>query len=232
MHTMTSSWATAIFRHFDMMACLACVIFFLIWPQFDLSFSRYFYDETSQSFSWGDHFVAQFIYQLTNVIAGILVVGLPSLLAASYVFRNKLLSQNRKVLLFMFCTCVLGPGVMVNSVLKDHWDRPRPVQSIEFGGDNAFEPPFSPQFACGGDCHSFVSGHASIGFVFFGLALLHRNRKWVLVPVALGAIIGMTRIVQGGHFFSDVVFSGWVVWFSSLLVHYLFYGRDKSSVSD
>jgi lipid A 4'-phosphatase len=232
MTIMTSSWAAKLFERFDIMACLACIGFFLIWPQLDLLVSGYFYDEPSRSFTLREHVVSQFIYHLTNFIAATLVIGVPVLLAVSYVISHKLLVKNRKVLLFMFCTCILGPGVMVNLVLKDHWDRPRPVQSIEFGGNNAFEPPFSPQFACGGDCHSFVSGHASIGFVFFGLALLHRNRKWVLVPVALGAIIGMTRIVQGGHFFSDVVFSGWVVWFCSLLVHYLFYASDKSLVSD
>jgi lipid A 4'-phosphatase len=228
MHTMTIGWTTVIFRRFDIMACLVCVTFFLIWPQFDLSFSRNFYDEASQSFMWREHFVTQFIYQLTNVIAGTLVIGLPCLLAGSYVFRNKLLSKYKKVFIFMFCTCILGPGVVVNSVLKDHWERPRPVQSIEFGGSNAFEPPFSPQFACK-ECYSFVSGHASVGFAFFSLALLCRNRRWLLVPAALGMVIGMTRIVQGGHFFSDVLFSGWVVWFCTLLLHYLFYEYGKSS---
>jgi len=36
-----------------------------------------------------------------------------------------------------------------------------------------------------------------------------------------GAAIGAVRVVQGGHFFSDVVFSGWAVWLTYLLIRHI-----------
>ena len=36
-----------------------------------------------------------------------------------------------------------------------------------------------------------------------------------------GAAIGAVRVAQGGHFFSDVVFSGWAVWLTYLLIRYI-----------
>ena len=36
----------------------------------------------------------------------------------------------------------------------------------------------------------------------------------------LGAGIGWVRIAQGGHFLSDIVFSGLVVWGSAILIRW------------
>jgi lipid A 4'-phosphatase len=125
------------------------------------------------------------------------------------------------VLVFLLSAVILGPGLLVNMGLKDNWGRPRPRQVMEFGGEKHYEPPLSPGLRCD-DCHSFVSGHASIGFCFFGLALLSRSRKWLWLPAIAGTAIGVTRIAQGGHFLSDVLFSGWVVWYSTVFLHGLF----------
>jgi lipid A 4'-phosphatase len=91
----------------------------------------------------------------------------------------------------------------------------------EFGGDRAFLSPFAPE-AGQVDGHSFVSGHASVGFYFFGFALLSRRRRWLLLPVIAGSVIGATRIAQGGHFASDVLFSGWVEWYFTIFLYALF----------
>jgi lipid A 4'-phosphatase len=34
----------------------------------------------------------------------------------------------------------------------------------------------------------------------------------MLLGVLAGSAIGWMRIAQGGHFLSDVVFAGWVIW--------------------
>ena len=35
---------------------------------------------------------------------------------------------------------IMGPGILVNSVFKDHWGRARPVTVEQFGGDLVFSP--------------------------------------------------------------------------------------------
>jgi lipid A 4'-phosphatase len=59
--------------------------------------------------------------------------------------------------LFLILTLVLGPGLLVNVALKDHWARPRPGMVTEFGGTMVFRPWWDPRGACASNC-SFVSG--------------------------------------------------------------------------
>ena len=47
----------------------------------------------------------------------------------------------------MLCWLV-GPGLLVNTVLKDHVGRPRPVQPEQFRGHERYVPPFQRSSAC------------------------------------------------------------------------------------
>lgn len=225
--------AMVLTRTYGVPVFLACVLFFLIWPDFDLTISRLFYNYDNHAFLWSHYFPADVVYTGTHVIGAMIFVILISAIAASYLFSRRALAERRAVLVFLLSAAVLGPGLLVNLGLKDHWGRPRPRQVVEFGGDETYEPPLLPG-SRHADCHSFVSGHASIGFYFFGLALLSRSRKWLWLPIIGGAAIGATRIAQGAHFFSDVLFSGWVVWFSTLLLHAVFsrYGMIPARPDD
>ncbi len=112
--------------------------------------------------------------------------------------------------LFLALCLIVGPLVVTNIGLKDHWGRARPRDVIEFGGTKAFTPPFPPSLQCQYNC-SFVSGEASSAFiVFFAAAFLFRSRSRDLVTagIAAGSAAGLIRIAQGGHFLSDVVFAG------------------------
>lgn len=212
---------------FDVIAFLACIAFFLIWPDFDLKISGLFFDAGEGGFFWKHHILAETIYRLTDIVGATLVIGLPLLLIASYLIKKDALIQRRRAIIFLLAVCIVGPGLMVNLVLKNNWERPRPRQVIEFGGEQQYQPAFAPAFTCK-KCYSFVSGHASVGFFFFALALLTRNRKWIWLPLLAGAVIGGTRVVQGAHFFSDVIFSGWVVWFCSLLLYQYIFNYKKT----
>lgn len=104
----------------------------------------------------------------------------------------------------------LGPGLMVNVVLKDHWGRPRPRTVDLFGG----KLPFEPAGSFGGQCHdncSFVSGEAAGVFILPLIALLApprwRGRLFAaLAVVALAA--SLLRVAFGAHFLSDAVLGG------------------------
>jgi lipid A 4'-phosphatase len=73
-----------------------------------------------------------------------------------------------------------------------------------------FKHPFQPGLP--GQGESFPSGHASMGFLFITLACFRScNRGQALFGVAIGvlygSLIGLGRIVQGAHFFTDILFS-------------------------
>ena len=220
--TIKPQWLRQILCRYDTAAFLSCIGFFLIWPDFDLKVSALFFDQEAAVFFWKNHVIADLIYSLTQLVGATIILGLPLLIALSWIIRKDGLIKTRPALIYLLCAAILGPALMVNAVLKDNWGRPRPRQVLEFGGDRQYQAALYPTFE-NRKGHSFVSGHASVGFTFFSLALLARNRRWLLLPILAGGVIGAGRIVQGGHFLSDVIFSGWVVWYCSILLLNVFY---------
>lgn len=126
-----------------------------------------------------------------------------------------------------FCLMVvlIGPGLMINGILKPVIARPRPCQIVDFGGTESFRPILSlgaPNTTS--RCMSFPSGHASMGFALIAPALLlRRHRKWYVasmgLAIGIGVIIGVTRIVQGRHYVSDILWSGAIVYLSAALLY-------------
>ncbi|HVI51908.1 MAG TPA: phosphatase PAP2 family protein [Candidatus Sulfotelmatobacter sp.] len=114
---------------------------------------------------------------------------------------------------FLLASLALGPGLLVNWLLKEHWGRARPSQIVEFGGQAHYTPPVMMADQCVSNC-SFSSGHGALGFWVIAFALLAPPR-WrpyaVAAALAFGVLVGLTRIVQGGHFLSDTLFSALAV---------------------
>ena len=61
--------------------------------------------------------------------------------AARHLWGRYLFGLTRRSICFIVVFSILGPGLIVNHVFKDHWDRARPRAVVEFGGDKAFTPP-------------------------------------------------------------------------------------------
>jgi len=219
-----ASWKRLLLRP-DSLLFLLSIALFLFWPDIDLAVSQWFYD-AQRGFEWRNDPTVLAIYQGTSVL-GLLALLVPlAMLLAKCVWKHHCLIPRRRVCVYLLAVALVGPGILVNLTLKQHWERPRPRQVVEFGGERQYEPPFAPRFECS-KCRSFVSGHASVGFFFFSVALLLGNRRWLWLPILGGGIIGLVRMLQGAHFLSDVIFSGWVVWFCSLLIYSLFFGRSS-----
>lgn len=118
--------------------------------------------------------------------------------------------------LFLLAGLVLGPGVLVNAVLKDNWGRPRPVTVEAFGGDDPYVPVWYVSDHCATNC-SFVSGEGSASFWLLSLALLAPARWRLGVVVGLMPIclaLSANRVAFGGHFLSDTL----LAWGLTLLV--------------
>lgn len=126
----------------------------------------------------------------------------------------------RRKALYILLVIALGPGIVVNLVVKDHWGRPRPVHVKEFGGTYAYVPPL--KFGHTED-KSFVCGHCSVGYAFFVLYFLSQNHKaiYFVLTLVLAWTMGATRMTSGGHFLSDILWSGYLVF---LVAYALYYG--------
>ncbi|WP_096085954.1 phosphatase PAP2 family protein [Agaribacterium haliotis] len=204
---------------------VGCVVFFLLQPTLDLKVSALFYDN---GFYWKKNPVIHFIYL---VFAKIHIPVLLLLIALSIYYAKKKQRNKKLAAVFLMCSLILGPGILVNLILKDNsLGRPRPVHVQEFGGSDAYAPPFHYSGACQKNC-SFVSGHASIGFYLMALYWLQRKRRWLFAGIGLGLAIGLTRIMQGGHFFSDVIFAGWAVYFTCVLLDKLILSRRSNETA-
>lgn len=183
---------------------------FLIWPSIDLWFSGLFYEPESR-FYLNKNSLVQAVYIGTKWLTGLAAVILLGMMARTFIKPQH--KTQRGPLLFLILALALGPGLMVNTVFKDQWDRARPVHITEFGGDKQFTPPIVMSDQCDKNC-SFVSGHPASGYVLLALGYLGafaNRRKWLIRGVIIGGFIGFGRIVQGGHFLSDVLFSFLVV---------------------
>jgi lipid A 4'-phosphatase len=184
-------------------------LFFRVFPDLDLKLTRFFYSGDGQFI--GNHMrLFAVSRQLFNIlfyaICGMTAVGL---VVAGWTARAWLGLGLSKWVFLALCL-LIGPLVVTNIGLKYHWGRARPRDVIEFGGTKAFTPPFPAAEQCDYNC-SFVSGEASsIYIVFFAGGFLFRSnaRNIITVGIVLGSIAGITRIAQGAHFLSDVVFAG------------------------
>lgn len=209
---------------------LAMLIITSFTPALDLAMSRYFYQGDS-GFSNNAFFTFMYNYgfypgDLTALAAGIGII---------LSFCSEKFKSWRKPALVLFLTMAIGAGLFVHAALKDHWGRPRPKQVIEFGGSQPFRPYYKPNFFHQPQpSKSFTCGHCSTGFYFFALALVGRrlNNKpifWIgmFLAVTLGILLSLTRIAQGGHFFSDTLMTALIMWLTAYACDHFVYYRQQ-----
>lgn len=191
-------------------ASLALGALFRLVPAIDLWVSDLFY-APGRGFFLGHDGLPVAVYRAVNVLQ---IVAIAGLIAVGLVWawrRRPPLGLSSRAIVMVAGTLAIGSGLLVNAVFKDHWGRARPAQVERYGGTLAFTPPAVIARQCGRNC-SFPAGHPALIFAGFGLALAlagrRRRRRAVVAVAALGAAVGLGRIVQGAHFLSDVLFSG------------------------
>jgi membrane-associated phospholipid phosphatase len=130
---------------------------------------------------------------------------------------------------FVLSAFALGPGLLVNGVIKRMSGRVRPINVEAFGGPLPFQPAFDFSGPCGSGC-SFVSAEtAAVGVAMMCLVLVAaprlgpRSRRAVTVLAVLSVlVVAAIRVSFGAHFLSDVL--GSIVLMSALVpaLHILF----------
>jgi lipid A 4'-phosphatase len=161
------------------------------------------------------------LYRATPWITGFFAVTGVGMIVTGLVRRNS--KRLRLYGLFILLCVVLGPGLIINAVLKDHWGRPRPRQIVEFNGKFDYVRPFVPARTGG---KSFPCGDSSVGFLMSaGWWLWRRNHpKRAAVSLAaglvLGTLLGIGRMAAGAHFLSDVIWSALIVYGVAHVLYY------------
>jgi membrane-associated PAP2 superfamily phosphatase len=202
-------------------------------PEWDIAISRLFYDPDKHTFPLiavhGLNGLRDAAQWLVAAIAAPAALALAIKLVAP---RRRMLIPARAVV-FLLGALAIGPGLLVNVTLKDYWPRSRPIDIPQLGGDEKFTPWWDPRGGCAKNC-SAVAGEPSGAF-------------WTLAPAALtppqwrplayagalvfGAAVGTLRIAFGGHFFTDVIFAGVLVFLLAWIMHGLLY-RWRTRPSD
>ncbi len=187
----------------------------LIWgllPQFDLGVSALFY-RPATGFFLSHAPPLRWIYAGTRWFVGILAALLIAAQLYTMLPTSRLQPAWRGRFAFLILALAIGPGLITNTVLKDHFGRPRPEQTADFGGHMHYVRPLIPSFQCKRNC-AFPSGHAAAGFYLIAGAWIwpRRRRTWYIAGCTAGGLIGLVRIAQGGHYVSDVLGAFAVVW--------------------
>jgi lipid A 4'-phosphatase len=187
-------------------------LLFLFLPELDLAFTGMFYSSAA-GFTQNGAVWERILYESVDWIVGFAVAGSLGVLLFDAVRRGPFLRRG-KVAALLLVVLALGPGLVVNGILKEHWGRARPRDVTQFGGDRRFTPALVIADQCERNC-SFSAGHPSAGFALaaLGYASISRRRRWAIVAVAtgFGLLVGLARVAAGGHFLSDVLFSGVIV---------------------
>jgi membrane-associated PAP2 superfamily phosphatase len=172
----------------------------------------------------GDDFPWSALYHLGTYPALFAVLG--ALVVLLLGFRMAKWARFRRHSIFMVLVMAVGPGLITNAILKDHWGRPRPRDVEPLGGLHAYEPLLTIDPSSPGK--SFPCGHATMGYFFFALWFFwrrsHPRLAWASFGAAVlyGTAIGWARVVQGGHFPSDVLWAAGVLWITcAILAHWL-----------
>ncbi|HUZ31826.1 MAG TPA: phosphatase PAP2 family protein [Xanthobacteraceae bacterium] len=203
-------------------------------PKLDIDLAALFYDPATKSFwAWGWTWTEDLRNVATLLISLLVAPAFLAIVGKLVMPRRRMLIGGRAAI-FLVATLALGPGVLANGILKDHWARMRPEDITQLGGKYAFTPWWDPRGPCTENC-SFIAGEPSGAF-------------WTLAPAALappqwrplayagallfGAAIGALRIAGGAHFFSDVVFAGVFMFLLIWTMYGLIYRWRPTRLSD
>ncbi len=206
------------------------IALFLAYPLIDITISSLFFYHNRFPLQMSENSLIKIIDHLIefgSVALWIIVIGglwIKELTVNG--FKNFWGIGMKRRLIYVSVVGLFGSITMVR-IVKWYIMRCRPMYVDIFGGPAAFTEVWTRNTSFyNAKCLSFVSGHAAIGFLLFSLAFLYpasdlRRKKYILLSISIGGLFGFIRIIQGQHFISDVIFSGYIVYFPALILSYL-----------
>jgi lipid A 4'-phosphatase len=196
------------------------LIIVILFPNLDINCSRLFYN-SENGFIYRDNSVVKLLFTIIPILVKILLVIIAVYLCyliIRYRNFNKIIASWG---LYIILTTSIGPGLLVNYIFKENFGRARPSQTLNFNGSKNFTKAFEITDQCAHNC-SFSSGHAAMGYSFTSLAYIIHYRFFTKIyagALFFGSLVGLSRILMGGHFLSDVLTSCFVI----LIINHLLY---------
>ena len=180
---------------------------FALRPELDLAVSHLFYDHGG--------FIGQTASEkVWRKVLGDAWAVVLALYAALWLMKRlgrwRGWAPSGRAMIFLIATVAIGPGLVVNLSLKDHWHRPRPINTQEFNGPAEFKPWYELDGACRKNC-SFVSGEAATGFWMVAPASVlppPARGPAIVAAFAFGVAASLLRMAFGGHYLTDVLLGG------------------------
>ncbi|SNY90622.1 PAP2 superfamily protein [Cohaesibacter sp. ES.047] len=196
---------------------------FLIAPELDIWVTSLFHD-AADGFWLKSLYFPYRLRRLGIASSRIIIILLVLFVLARLFWPDLKKLFSLKPVLYLIAVAGIGPGLIVNGLLKAGWGRARPVQTDLFGG----AWPYSEVWVVAGNCQnncSFVSGEGAMSFWMLGLLLLvplgwRKVSFWILAAFVIA--ISFNRIIFGGHYLSDILLS-WAItaWTMALLSVFL-----------
>jgi membrane-associated PAP2 superfamily phosphatase len=217
-------------------AAVTAVVFGLM-PWLDLRIAALFYpvtDTNGNMFAWRISPTLLVVHEIALKAGFLLLIPVVAALLWKLIAPRRPMFISARASVFLIVTMLLGPGLLVNVALKDHWGRPRPIDVTQFGGIEHFVPWWDPRGDCPNNC-SFVSGDVStVAWTFAPAALL--PSPWQPLAFAgafaLTVFMGVIRIMVGGHFPSDAIFAGVLTYLLIWLAYALIYRWRATRLED
>jgi len=210
---------------------LGASVLFWFAPQLDWWASGIFYNAESGFQLRGDPFWIS-VRKAGLLITRLAVVALVLVLVAKFFVPRLVAWARPSHWLFLVTTLALGPGLLVNLILKEIVGRPRPFRTDLFAGDAPYVAPWVFSDYCAKNC-SFVSGEAAASFWWVALAFIVPQR-WrlmtALITVIYAAIMSVNRIAFGGHFLSDVVLAWLLMLLIMIIAHHWLVVRNGATI--
>jgi membrane-associated PAP2 superfamily phosphatase len=188
----------------------------------DMKVSGFIY-ETHHGWISIHRFPWSLLYKYAAVPAFVLAGG--ALLVCVTGFFVDSMQPYRKQAAFLILMLVLGPGLLINVLLKDNMGRARPTGVIGLGGSHSYSEPW--QYNISPKQKSFPSGHASVAFYMMApwFIFRHRQKKLALgflgFGLSFGLLVGFSRMLQGGHFVSDILWAGGLVYLCGVVLSWI-----------
>jgi len=212
-----------LFHLFILLIILIGLTLLIAYFNLDLKLEQNFYKDGSWFLAKVNPWRFLYVY---GTYPGIILAGAYILLLIGSYSIKKLVPLRKEAILILL-TLIIGPGLLINGTFKDHWGRPRPREVNIFGGKWDFREVWEPGIP--GKGKSFPCGHCSMGFIFIAFYFAYKKKNSLIrnaaIPVSLtyGVLMGIARMVQGGHFLSDVVWSAGMVYFTVVILYYFIY---------
>ncbi|NMC04470.1 MAG: phosphatase PAP2 family protein [Candidatus Lokiarchaeota archaeon] len=188
---------------------------------------KFFDPDIIEGEAWDNLWIGQLFSTIVIVIAAGLII-IPAIQLG--IEKKNAKKENRKIVtpasmrfykygwLIGFVGIVAAIGII--QLFKNFWGRPRPDELF-----TNFVPWFSPQGFDQGE--SFMSGHVAQATLVTGLALafLGSRKKYLSIVFGIFSIIlvvltGLARMLSNAHYFSDVLWGGFMTYSIMLLTYF------------